>query len=111
MREVEVHHYAGLAWTPLLFEAATEEELQSYPESVATTCSMRERCAILQQQALGAHASHGPTFCNPSSQAINRHVIDPSSQNKLDAFWCQLYVRNKFFIFFPNIQRYLTNFN
>lgn len=81
------------------------------PESVAATCSMRERCAILQQRAWGAHGSHGPTFFNPSSQAINKHVIDPSSQNKLDAFWCQLYVRNKLFIFFPNIQGYLINFN
>lgn len=42
MREIEVPHYARLAWTPLLFEAATQEELQSYPESIAATCSMCE---------------------------------------------------------------------
>lgn len=79
MREVEVLSCARLAGMPLLLGAATQEELQSYPESVATTCSMRERRAMLQWQALGAHASHGPTFCKPSSQAINKHVNDPSS--------------------------------
>lgn len=108
MREVEVLRYSRLARTPLLFE---EEELQPYPESVATTRAVRERCAILQQPALGSHASHGPTFGNPSSQVINKHVIDPSSQDKLNAFWCQLYVKNKFFIFFPNIQECLSYFN
>lgn len=66
---------------------------------------------MLQQQALGAHPSCGPTFCHPGSQAINKHVTDPSSQNKLDAFWCQLEVWNKFLIFFANIQEYLTNFS
>lgn len=51
---------------------------------------------MLQQRALGAHPSYGPTFCHPGSQAINKLVIDPSSQNKLDAFWCQLEVRISF---------------
>jgi len=108
MREVEVLHYARLARTPLLFVAAMQEELLCDPGSIVTTRSMCECCAILQQQALGTHE---PTFCNPSSQTINNHVIDLSSQNKLEGFWCQLYVRNKFFIFFPNIQVYLTDFN
>lgn len=32
MKEVEVLHYARLAWTPLLFEAAAEEQFHSYPD-------------------------------------------------------------------------------
>lgn len=104
-------HYARLAWTPLLFGAATEEQLHSYPEKQGSHMPHVRRLRNTPTANIGSPSEVWAHILSSLFKAINKHVTDPSSQNKLDAFWCQPEGRNKFLNFFANIQEYLTNFS